>query len=73
MVAFQKGQYVAWNWGNGTAKGKVQDHWAEEVTKTIDGSEITRKGEEGNEAYLIEQDDGSKVLKLASELHKPDD
>ncbi|MEN3794128.1 DUF2945 domain-containing protein [Fulvimarina sp. MAC3] len=73
MVAFQKGQYVAWDWGNGEAKGKVQDHWAESVTKTIDGSEITRHGEEGNEAYLIEQDDGSQVLKLASELHEPKD
>ena len=66
MVAFQKGQYVAWDWGNGTAKGKVQDHWAEEVTRTIKGSEVTRKGEEGNEAYLIEQDDGTEVMKLAS-------
>lgn len=73
MVAYRKGQYVAWNWGNGSAKGKVQDHFAEKVTRTIDGEEITRNGEEDNPAYLIEQDDGSRVLKLESELHKPDD
>ncbi|MDY8109332.1 DUF2945 domain-containing protein [Fulvimarina sp. 2208YS6-2-32] len=73
MVAFRKGQHVAWDWGNGTAKGQVKDHWAEEVTRKIKGSEITRKGEEGNEAYLIEQEDGTEVLKLASELRKPDE
>lgn len=66
----QKGSNVQWKWGNGTAQGKVIESYTKEVTKTIDGSEITRKGEEGNKALLIEQEDGSQVLKLESEVEK---
>tara|TARA_B100002049_G_C16005694_1_gene343534 strand:+ start:276 stop:488 length:213 start_codon:yes stop_codon:yes gene_type:complete len=66
----QKGSNVKWDWGNGTAEGKVTETYTEEVTKTIDGSEITRKGEQGNKALLIEQEDGSKVLKLEKEVEK---
>lgn len=66
----QKGSNVSWKWGNGQAEGKVKETYSEEVTKTIDGSEITRKGEEGNKALLIEQEDGSQVLKLESEVEK---
>lgn len=66
----QKGSEVKWKWGNGTAKGKVEETYTKKVTKTIDGSEITRDGEEGNKALYIKQDDGSKVLKLESEVDK---
>ena len=66
----QKGSEVKWKWGNGTAKGKVEETYMKKVTKTIDGSEITRDGEEGNKALYIKQDDGSKVLKLESEVDK---
>ena len=66
----QKGSQVRWKWGNGEAEGKVKETYTEEVTKTIDGSEITRHGESGNKALLIEQDDGSQVLKLESEVEK---
>ena len=68
----QKGSNVKWDWGNGTAEGKVTETYTEEVTKTIDGSEITRKGEQGNKALFIEQEDGSKVLKLEKEVEKAD-
>ena len=66
----QKGSTVKWKWGNGSAEGKVKETYAEKVTKTIDGSEITRNGEEGNKALLIEQEDGSQVLKSESEVEK---
>lgn len=66
----QEGSQVKWKWGNGEAEGKVVESYTEEVTKTIDGSEITRKGEQGNKALLIEQEDGSQVLKLESEVEK---
>lgn len=66
----QKGSQVKWKWGNGEAEGKVKESYSEKVTKTIDGSEITRDGEEGNKALLIEQEDGSQVLKLESEVEK---
>ena len=68
----REGSNVKWKWGNGTANGKVISTFSKEVTKQIEGSDITRKGEEGNKALYIEQDDGSKVLKLESEVEKSD-
>lgn len=66
----REGSEVKWKWGNGTATGKVKESFSKEITRTIDGSEITRKGEKGNKALVIEQEDGSKVLKLESEVEK---
>ncbi len=66
----QKGSTVRWKWGNGSAEGKVKETFSEEVTKTIKGSKITRKGESGNKALLIEQEDGDEALKLESEVEK---
>ncbi len=66
----RKGSEVSWKWGNGEAVGKVQETYTKEVTKTIKGSKITRKGEQGNKALLIRQEDGSEVLKLESEVEK---
>lgn len=68
----REGSQVKWDWGNGTAKGKVIETFSKKITKHIEGSEITRKGEEGNKALLIEQGDGSKVLKLESEVERTD-
>lgn len=64
----REGSTVKWKWGNGTAEGKVISTYTKKVTKQIDGSDITREGEEGNKALYIEQEDGSKVLKLESEV-----
>ncbi len=71
-MKFQKGQSVEWNWGNGSARGKVADHFKQKVTRTIEGTEVTRNADEDNPAYLIEQEDGGCVLKSESELSKPD-
>ena len=68
----RKGTNVKWSWGNGTATGKVEETFTEEVTRTIKGNEVTRKGESGNKALLIKQEDGSKVLKLEDEVEKAD-
>lgn len=68
----RKGTKVKWKWGNGTATGKVDETFTEEVTRTIDGNKVTRKGESGNKALLIKQDDGGKVLKLEDEVEKAD-
>lgn len=65
---FRKGQTVTWDWGGGTATGKIKDRFTRKVTRKIKGSEITRNGDADNPAYLIEQEDGDEVLKLASEL-----
>ncbi|TRO65357.1 DUF2945 domain-containing protein [Christiangramia sabulilitoris] len=68
----REGSKVKWEWGNGTATGEVVSTFTKEVTRKIDGNEVTRKGEEGNKALYIKQEDGSKVLKLESEVQKAD-
>jgi hypothetical protein len=67
---YDKGTEVEWNWVNGTGSGTVVETYTERVTKTLDGSEITRNADEDNPAYLIEQDDGAQVLKSHSELSR---
>ena len=66
--SFQSDQYVQWDWGNGTAKGQIKERFERDVTRTLQGSEVTRKGTEDDPAYLIRQDDGDEVLKLGSEI-----
>lgn len=66
----QKGSTVRWNWGNGVAKGTVEETYDKEVEKTIEGSTFLMRGEKGNKALLIKQDDGSQVLKLESDVEK---
>lgn len=66
----RQGTKVSWQWGNGTATGKVKETFTEEVTRTLKGNKVTRKGESGNKALLIEQEDGDEVLKLESEVEK---
>ena len=68
----KEGTKVKWNWGNGSATGEVQETYTKEVTKTIKGNEVTRKGEEGNKALYIKQDDGDHVLKSESEVERAD-
>lgn len=66
--SFQTGQYVKWNWGNGEGKGQVKERFEREVTRTLQGYEVTKNGDEENPAYLVKQDDGDEVLKRGSEL-----
>ncbi|WP_308430307.1 DUF2945 domain-containing protein [Devosia pacifica] len=62
-----QGQLVV---GQGEGTGKVVDHFTDKVTRTIKGKEITRNATEDDPAYLIEQDDGDRVLKSHTELKK---
>ena len=70
MSAYDKGTRVEWNWGNGTGTGKVVETFTSRVTRTLQGTEVTRDADSDNPAYLIEQEDGDKVLKSQSELSK---
>lgn len=65
---FNIGEHVTWKWGNGTAEGTIEERLTSKVTRTIDGNEVTRNADEDEPAYLIRQEDGSRVLKSASEL-----
>ncbi|MBJ3784673.1 DUF2945 domain-containing protein [Devosia sediminis] len=67
-MAFRKGSRVRWNWGADTASGKVVERFTKKVSRTIKGTEVTREASRKEPAYLIEQDDGDKVLKSRSEL-----
>lgn len=66
----KEGSKVKWKWGNGYGKGKVMETFTRKVSRKINGSTITRHGEEGNKALLIEQEDGDRVLKLKEEVEK---
>ena len=66
MSGFSKGDKVRWTWGSGTGTGTVTDVLTSGVTRTISGSEITRNATEP--AFLIEQEDGDRVLTSGSEL-----
>jgi hypothetical protein len=68
--AYQTNTKVQWNWGDGTAEGYVREVFREKITKNIKGSQVTRNGSADDPAYLIEQADGGKVLKLHSEVRK---
>ncbi|MFS4446496.1 DUF2945 domain-containing protein [Maribacter sp. 2307UL18-2] len=68
----QKGTKVKWNWGGGTATGKVKESYTSKITKTIKGTEVTRDGEEGNKALYIQQEDGDYVLKSENEVERVD-
>ena len=67
-MSIRKGSKVTWKWGSSTAEGKVAEVHREKVTRTIKGEKITRDGSKDDPAYVIEQEDGGKVLKLKSEV-----
>lgn len=72
MTKFRKGTKVSWKWGNGKGEGKIAESFTDDVERKIEGSVIKRKASEDEPAYLIEQEDGAKVLKSHSELEKAD-
>jgi len=61
---------VEWEWGNGSATGNIREKFTNDVERTIKGSPVKREASDSDPAYLIEQDDGSKVLKSHSEITK---
>ena len=69
-MSIREGSQVSWKWGSSTASGKVTEIHREKVTRTSKGSEITRNGSDDDPAYVIEQDDGTTVLKLRSEVEQ---
>lgn len=66
--SFKSGAKVTWNWGSGTARGQVKERFDRRVQRTIKGTKVVKNGTPDNPAYLIEQEDGGKVLKRGSEL-----
>ncbi|HET7430298.1 MAG TPA: DUF2945 domain-containing protein [Nocardioides sp.] len=71
-MSIRTGTTVSWAWGSGRGEGKVTGVHHDTVTRTLQGSEITRHGSHDDPAYEIEQDDGTRVLKLHSEVERAD-
>lgn len=69
-MAIRRGSKVTWKWGRSWAEGTVSEVHHESVTRTTKGEEVTRNGSDEDPAYVIEQEDGSVVLKLASEVQR---
>ncbi len=72
MTKFNEGDKVEWDWGNGKGTGTIQSRFTKKVTRTIDGNEVTRDGDDDNAALYIDTDDANNVLKLESEVSKAD-
>ena len=68
----RKGTSVEWDWGNGTAKGTVDEIFHDDVERTIDGNTVSRTASDDEPAYLIKQDDGQRVLKSSTEVRRAD-
>ncbi len=66
--SYRVGSKVQWNWGSGTAEGRVAERFDRRVQRTIKGTKVVKNGTADNPAYLIEQENGGKVLKRGSEL-----
>ncbi len=69
-MTIRTGTTVTWKWGSSEASGTVTEVHHDSVTRTSKGAEITRHGSEDDPAYVIEQDDGTTVLKLRSEVER---
>jgi hypothetical protein len=67
-MSFKPDDRVQWRWGSGTGEGVVRGVFTDRVEREIKGSTIVRNADEDNPAYLVEQEDGSVVLKSHSEL-----
>ena len=66
----RQGSEVSWKWGSSTASGTVTKIHRDKVTRQSKGESVTRNGSDDDPAYVIEQEDGTTVLKLRSELQE---
>lgn len=69
-MSIRKGSTVTWSWSGSTASGTVTEIHRSKISRTSKGSEITRNGSDEDPAYVIEQEDGTVVLKLRSEVQQ---
>lgn len=69
-TSIAKGSKVEWKWGSSKAEGKVAEKFTKPVERTIKGKKVKRNASTEEPAYLVKQEDGDRVLKSGSELHK---
>ncbi len=68
----RSGSKVQWKWGKGTATGTVKDTFDRKITITTKGAKVTRNGTSDNKALFIQQENGTELLKLESEVEHLD-
>lgn len=73
MQKIEVGTDVEWRWGHSKAEGKVTEKFTGDVERKIKGKTIKRKADKQEPAFLIEQEDGDRVLKSQSELRRSHD
>lgn len=71
-MAIRTGTTVRWSWGDSHAEGTVTEVHHDSVTRQTKGEKVTRNGSDDDPAYVIEQEDGTVVLKLQSEVERAD-
>lgn len=71
-IMIRKGTEVKWKWGTGFGTGKVIETSDKTMKKNLEGTTVTRHGSTSDLALLIEQEDGSQLLKLQSEVERAD-
>jgi len=69
-MTIRTGTTVRWKWGTSWAQGTVAEVHHNSVSRTTKGEKVTRNGSDDNPAYVIEQKDGTVVLKLSSEVER---
>lgn len=62
------GDFVGWKWGYGVAQGKIVAIKREKTQIESKGKLITRNGSQNDPALILEQENGTRVLKLAHEV-----
>ncbi|MEO6020705.1 MAG: DUF2945 domain-containing protein [Knoellia sp.] len=72
-MTMRKGSRVRWAWGRSSAEGRIDEVHHDDVSRTTQGEKVTRHGSASNPAYVITQEDGTVVLKLASEVERADE
>ena len=69
-MTMRQGSRVRWKWGRSWAEGTIDEVHHDDVSRTTKGEKVTRKGSHDDPAYVIEQEDGTTVLKLQSEVER---
>ena len=64
----QTGTAVKWKWGTGWGQGKITKKYTQKTSITINDTKVVREASADEPAYLIEQEDGTNVLKSHTEI-----
>ena len=67
-VCYRLGDKVQWRWGNRLAHGKIASIHTSNITKIIDGAEVSREAGPGRPAYTVKKDGGGLALVARHEI-----